>query len=467
MAKSIKILFLISIPVFLWGLLLILPTFDDWTYLTTPYFGDFFDNKGLLPYKSYWRPFDATIGYILGLNYKMFPALNHILILLGHVGSTILVYMLTKKNILAATFFYLSTAMLGTVLDIDSVNQVYSQFWGLMALWFYQKEKKWLWIVCFLIATFVKENGIMFAFIPIFIQWGHEKKFAITRQYIKDGMMALGAIVCYGIARIILTPHDNVQNAEYMDNSILDHVKDLIQYSTTWIPMDMAAVAYSPTRCLPLAILTLLLAIPFLYAICTKMIQNRKDKMMYVLIISFFLAGAPHLLTLVSVMHSYAGLGMISLLIGYLFPAETLKKKEIIMFSAFITATLISDIHHWHEAYKSGLIGKDLAVKVLEKTTGTPQTVRIISIDNNEPKYSIFNVIPRDAFGWGKAAKYESGYTVANEEVTDTLIGPFETPSAKEIGIKEMTQEILSANKYEAIWIIDSTDVKVINVKPE
>ena len=121
MAKSIKILFLISIPVFLWGLLLILPTFDDWTYLTTPYFGDFFDNKGLLPYKSYWRPFDATIGYILGLNYKMFPALNHILVLLGHVGSTILVYMLTKKNILAATFFYLSTAMLGTVND-DSVK---------------------------------------------------------------------------------------------------------------------------------------------------------------------------------------------------------------------------------------------------------------------------------------------------------------------------------------------------------
>ena len=38
---------------------------------------------------------------------------------------------------------------------------------------------------------------------------------------------------------------------------------------------------------------------------------------------------------------------------------------------------------------------------------------------------------------------------------------------AKELGIKEMTQEILSANRYEAIWIIDSTDVKVINVKPE
>jgi hypothetical protein len=136
------------------------------------------------------------------------------------------------------------------------------------------------------------------------------------------------------------------------------------------------------------------------------------------------------------------------------------------MFSAFITATLISDIHHWHETYKSGLIGKDLAVNVLKKTTGKPQIVRIISIDNNEPKYSIFNVIPRDAFGWGKAAKYESGYTVANEEVTDTLIGPFESPSAKELGIKEMTQEILSANRYEAIWIIDSTDVKVINVKP-
>lgn len=465
MAKSIKILFLVSIPVFLWGLLLILPTFDDWTYLTTPYFGDFFDNKGLLPYKSYWRPFDAVMGYILGLNYKMFPALNHILILLGHVGCTVLVYLLTKKNVIAATFFYLSTAMLGSVLDIDSANQVYSQFWGLLALWFYLKERKWLWVICFMTAIFVKENGIMFAFIPMIIKWGQEKRLAVSAQYVKDGLLALGFIACYGIARLLLTSQGNALNAEYIESGLLDHVKDLVQYSTTWIPMDMAALAYPPTRCLPLAIFTLLLAVPFLCAICSKMIQRRKDKMMYILVLSFFLAGAPHLVTLVSVMHSYAGLGMASLLIGYLFPAEDLKKKEAAMFGLFIIATLISDVHHWHEAYKSGLVGRDMAVRVLEQTSGKPQTVGMISVDNNETKYSNFNVIPRDAFGWGKAARFESGYTVANKEVTDTLIGPFDSPAAKELAVKEMTQELLSKNKYEAIWIIDGTDVRVVPVK--
>lgn len=465
MTKNIKILFILSVPVFLWGLLLILPTFDDWTYLTTPYFGDFFDNKGLLPLKSYWRPFDATIGYILGLNYKLFPSLNHILILLGHVGSTVLIYQLSKKNILAASFFYLSTAMLGTVMDIDSANQVYSQFWGLLALWFYQREKKLLWIICFLIATLAKENGIMFAIIPIVINWGKENGFSITRPYIKDGLAALAAIAFYGAARILLTPEGNTQNAEYMGNSILDHAKDLIQYSTTWIPIDMAAIAYPPTRCLPLAFFTLLLAIPFLYLIVTRVIKHRKDKMMYILILSVFIAGAPHLVTLVSVMHSYAGLGMLSLLLGYLFPVDKLKKSEIAMFLAFMSASLISDVHHWHEAYKSGLIGKELATKVLNQTEDTPQRVRIISVDNNEPRYSIFNVIPRETLGWGKAVKYESGYTVGNEEVSDTLIGPFDTPAEKAIGIENMKQLILSENRYDAIWIIDSTDVKVIPIK--
>ncbi len=465
MTRNIKILFLLSIPVILWGLLLILPTFDDWTYLTTPYFGDFFDNKGLLPIKSYWRPFDATIGYILGLNYKLFPALNHVLILLGHVGCTVLIYLLSKKNILAASFFYLSTAILGTVLDIDSINQVYSQFWGLAAMWFYQKDKKWLWIICFLIATLAKENGIVFAVIPIIIKWGEEKEFTISRRYIKDGIAALGAIACYGIARIILTPQNNVQNTEYMDNSLLDHVKDFIQYSTTWIPIDMAAIAYQPTRCLPLAIFTLLLALPFLFVVGKKIILHRKEKMMYVLLLAFVIAGAPHLVTLVTVMHAYAGLGMLSLLLAYLFPVDSFKKKEIIIFLSFMTASLISDVHHWHEAYNSGLIGKEMATKVLEETKGKPQIVRMISVDNNEPRYSIFNVIPRETLGWGKAVKYESGYTIGNEEISDTLIGPFDSPSEKAIGIENMKQEILSENRYDAIWVIDSTDVKVIPIK--
>lgn len=465
MTKNIKILFLLSIPVFLWGLLLILPTFDDWTYLTTPYFGKFWDNPGLLPVKSYWRPFDATIGYILGLNYKMFPALNHIFILLGHVGCAVLIYLLSKRNILAATFFYLSTAMLGTVLDIDSANQVYSQFWGLVALWFYQKEKKILWIISFLIATLAKENGIMFAFLPIFLKWGEDEKLTISPKYIKDGLLALGAVVCYGVARIILTPANNVQNSEYIGNSLLDHAKDLIQYSTTWIPIDMAAIAYQPTRCLPLAIFTLLLALPFLYVIFTKIFQHRKEKMMYVLLISFILAGAPHLVTLVSVMHSYAGLGMLSLLLGYLFPVDKLKKAETIMFGAFITASLISDVHHWYGAYKSGLVGKELATKVLAQTNDTPQRVHLISIDNNEPRYSIFNVIPRETLGWGKAVRFESGYTIGNDEINDTIIGPFDSPSSKAIGIEDMKQVIISKNKYDAIWVIDSTDVKVIPIK--
>ena len=55
-------------PLVLYLLCMILPVHDDWSYFTTPFFEfgyDFVDR--ILPYWSYWRPFDGLLGICIEL----------------------------------------------------------------------------------------------------------------------------------------------------------------------------------------------------------------------------------------------------------------------------------------------------------------------------------------------------------------------------------------------------------------
>ena len=82
---------LLTAPLALLLLSQLQPTFDDWTYYTVPQ-TEPLTLQSLLPDGNYWRPFDVLFGHLLGLNYRLFPFLNHLFILLGHILNTWLVY---------------------------------------------------------------------------------------------------------------------------------------------------------------------------------------------------------------------------------------------------------------------------------------------------------------------------------------------------------------------------------------
>ena len=67
----------------------LLPFQDDWTYLTAP--NPEFAWRDLLPGAAFWRPFDALWGGILGRAPWLFPWVNRIVIVLGHVLCVYLV----------------------------------------------------------------------------------------------------------------------------------------------------------------------------------------------------------------------------------------------------------------------------------------------------------------------------------------------------------------------------------------
>lgn len=471
MQKKIAFLsFFISLPAILYLLILILPTFDDWTYLTAPYFSSLFEMDRMLPWNGYWRPFDALIGSLLGLNFNLFPTLNHCLILLAHATSTFFVYRLTDKKILPTAFFFLSPGMLGTLLDIDSINQAYATCWGLFSLLLYQRGCKWQWMACVIIATFCKENGIMYAVIPPMLSYAKEDSWKNIKPYVKDSCPMMALVVAYGIARILLTSADNSVRTDYLTTNLIDHAKDVAQYiAGTWLPMDYAAIAFKPTRNLPLAIITFIMPLPFLFLLAKGLWYTRKDKIIWTLIAVYFLSAAPHLLTLVAFMHIYAGLPFAAMIIGRLENPTSLGQntsslggKQLLATVLFFSACLISDIHHWHAAYQSGLMGKDMAEQIIEQSKSKPQKVFVLTLDNGETKYSIFNVIPSEAFGWGLAARHYSGYTMANE-INDTVVTSPTTKAEKELLIRNIAEEVKHNYSYDAFWVVDGR--KVIDYK--
>ena len=81
---------------------------------------------------------------------------------------------------LSVVFFYLSSGTLGTVLNIDSLNQVYSLLWGLLALYSYISlsgyRKFMLWLLCALLSVFAKESGYIWVVCPPFIVWSIGKE---------------------------------------------------------------------------------------------------------------------------------------------------------------------------------------------------------------------------------------------------------------------------------------------------
>ena len=228
--RNIKIntvftIILIISPFIVYWLTLLLPTFDDWGYFTTPDY-DYGDNflDRLIPRYTYWRPWDGIIGYILSLKPAWFPALNHIIVYLAHLGGTITIYLIAKElkfksfacN-MTALYFFISPAMLGTVLGIDSPNQAYSSFWGLLSVLLYLRLSKpyniALWLSCALIGTFAKENAIVYFVVPQIIAFGFKR--ITLSQALKDTIWAVLIVIIYFSARYLLTSDVVYINEEY------------------------------------------------------------------------------------------------------------------------------------------------------------------------------------------------------------------------------------------------------------
>ena len=79
----------------------------------------------------------------------------------------------------------------------------------------------------------------------------------------------------------------------------------------------------------------------------------------------------------------------------------------------------------------------------------------MLVVDDNYPKYSMFCVIPYQAFGWGTAARYATGYEWP-QEIEERLLTDEDTTL-----VSGMAQEAFGKG-YDGVWVICHDKVKVL-----
>ncbi len=461
------ILIILLTPVLLYAVLLILPTHDDWVGSTTPDFKPFFTKEHFFFYGYHWRPFDTWIGYLVGRNPQLlFPAINHLLVVLGHFLSVVALFKVlivlgfNKKTINVSTlFFFIIPATMATVTAIDSQNQVYALTTDLIAFLFYVKNSKnkyIFWPILIFLATLFKENGLMWALICPVLAYGFD---LIDKKTLKkDLLVGLGIMIAYALI-IAIQPKDITIHPEY-EPGVLKIIKNIVKFLfSSFITVDYIYLLHQPNRNLLLALASFLLSLPFFYYLLIRQCKLFIHKKIVCVILCFLIAIGPHLLTIFSMMHTYAGLPFVILIIAYALDIYKGNTKPVFISLILLLITAIAiDIHLINASIKSGQIGKKMAQEAIKKTGKPADKVYLIIIEDNYPRLSSFCVIPNEAFGWGLSTKYETNYQWP-KSITDTVItrNTDAIDSARKIG-----KEKIKSKLYDVVWIADKDKIDVI-----
>ena len=459
---------LVLVPLLLYASFSILPTHDDWAGTTTPDFNPLFIKERFLFYGYHWRPFDAIVGYIVGLNPQvLYPVFNHCLIVLGHTLCTLLLFRLMgtlgfnslSRNI-ATLFFFLAPATMATVLAVDSTNQTYALFWDIIAFYAYiklRKAKYIVWILLIFLATWSKENGLMWTLICPLLAYAFD--FVNLRTLRKDLVIGIGIMMAYALA-VFLLPKDIIIHPEYVPD-IAKVAKSFCKFFfTSFITVDYIYLLHQPKRNLVLATLSLLLAAPFLYHVFIHRFKWLTSKKPLCIMLCLLIAVAPHIFTVFSMMHTYAGLPMVTLLIAYSVDNYGEKVQPVVLsFLLFLLAAVIIDTHLWHESVLSGLTGKKMAQEAVQKTSMPAKNVYLIIIEEDFTKLSSFCTVPYEAFGWGLAARHETNYKWP-ELICDTTI---ERSSNALLEAQHLGRERLQTDRrFDCVWIVNHNHIDVI-----
>ena len=304
----------LCLPFLLWAVCKILPTHDDWATLTRPTFEPLFIKERWLFYGYHWRPFDSLFGYVLGLNPQViYPTMNHCCVVIGHLlCSCAVFYILNLMKFrrfaihIATLCFFVAPATMATVSAVDSMNQVYSLFWGMVSFLVYIKDGKakyLLWIMTVVIATLCKENGLMWVLIGPLLAYGYG--FVNWRTLKQDIIIGIALMATYALL-ILLLPSDIIIADSYVPGAFKS-VQNFIKFLfTSFITVDYIYLLHKPNRNVTLAILSLLPTLPFFYYVFIRNIKVFTEKKMLCTILCLLIAVTPHVFTVFSMMHTYA-----------------------------------------------------------------------------------------------------------------------------------------------------------------
>lgn len=496
-----KNFYLICFLLFVGLTLTISPLGDDWYYKTAP--NIHFTLQDLLPARSFWRPFDAVFGMITGFVPRLFPYINRICVIFGHILN---VYLLKKilellniKNTrrskaaedstnsgqiaensekmgrftlhplsFAILFAMFSSSVYATVLSPDALNQVFSLLFGLLGIYLYLKDQNTVkYIIMSAISLFWKESGIVWICIIPFIDIMFSvkrikdlyKDRSVLKRIIKSAVIAVLFVIIYFTARFTLF------GAITLGSSGGKHalsffspktVKNFINiFANALSGLDTIALFVKPVNYILLgitALLSVIFAVIVLWAFISK-IKNKEDMLpLFTMIVTALVTTLPHVIMgQAGEMHVYPTVFMIAAVFAFLFKKVKISGKALCagMLSIFI-AFGISGVHKLVAIYEYSNCVKELTEEMHE-IYDPDKSLLVISADQKSG-YSVYSQSAaygsyygyslKPYYGW-KELKLEHEVTKGQEELDECI---------------EMNRD-----KYDVIWVISDDRITVVD----
>lgn len=388
------------------------PLYDDWGYLTAP--NPNFTLADLLPGRDFWRPFDALFGAFMGLVPELFPFLNHVVVVLGHILSAVFFEKILKEfeikpiwRKFMVCYYLFSSATWAVTVSPDGLNQAYSVLFGLIAIWLHLKRGGYSYLIWCTIALFWKESGISwFYVIPILeavVTAKTWKKFvgdyALIKRCVKQALLSTAAVGVYFIARFALYGSVTLgRNTGRYKISVfsLDSIKNTItQFGSVGSGVDSIALL-SGDKSPALIIITMALSLVFLAIVfgsfCSLLIKKQHIfPLLGIAVCALGLAFPTIIIGRASEMNAYPVLCAVAAFYGFcLDRGQVDKKKMMVAGICIFLAFFISGSHKLAAIYDYSARTEQVTENIRKYYDSPSDKVLFVEMDYREG-YSVFS----------------------------------------------------------------------------
>jgi hypothetical protein len=421
----------LGIPVLAWSLMalpafFVLPSGDDWS-TSSPLFS--LDWDSLRP-SLFWRPFEPVVRWLTGLAGAMFyPGAQHVLVVAGHAITGWFAYQILREAKTSQRMAALATALFLTmpgagaaVWSVDSAIQTWSTGCGLWSVLLLTRRRQMRWPVAWLAPALLsmlwKESGTAWAIAApcLAALVGSWTQLPDWRRIAHALTLGIGLLTCYLAARSYLS-HSvqiGVGTGRYsLSLSPLAIGRNFGMLATAALsPIDTVALLGNP-RHLGLAVMTAASGLPLL-ALCFWVFVTTLGAARMVLAMASLLSIAgPHiLLAHVSEMYAHPLMaGALLVLVPALGPAGIGRRALWAGAGCALFGTLLSDAHKLTEMIETGYSAREVGHGLAAEHPQAPFRLCAVPAVTFQASYSVFQMAPGPASGWGASARQAWGWS--------------------------------------------------------
>lgn len=419
-----------ALPVLAWALMslpafYVRPAGDDWMTFA-PLSGL---SWSLLRPHVLWRPFEPIFRWLMGLwAAQLFPGSAHALVIAGHAFTGWWAYKILRETGVGSAVIAGSVGMMllfpgsaAAVWSVDSAIQTWSTacaLWSVLVL-LRSQDRQWpvAWLAPLALAMLWKESAVGWTLgAPCMVGvLSKRTRPYLSRRLLRASLLGLALLGVYLVCRMVLgdaMPRIGAESRYTLAFSPATIARNLIQlFGVVTLPVDTLALLGRP-RVPILVAVTAAMGAPMLLLTIWRWIRTQTFGCSLLGLASVICAALPHLIIPhVSEMYAHPVIAATVLLVAPLFDEIALARRHLLApLACLFLGTVVSNGHKLHAMIASGEGGRAVGRRIADQYPVRARLVCSIPFWAAENGYSVFQIAPGPASGWGKAVLQEWGW---------------------------------------------------------